>query len=113
MLKHIIVPAALEFEPELVLISAGFDAHRADPLGECVLESRSYAQMACQVRDLAGEVGAPVGAVLEGGYDAAALAECVLATVAALNGEGTSESIAPDPIITSRAAAHVGHFWAL
>ena len=113
VLEHVIVPAALEFEPELVLISAGFDAHRADPLGECVLESRSYAQMACQVRDLAGEVGAPVGAVLEGGYDAAALAECVLATVAAMNGEGTSESIAPDPIITSRAAAHVGHFWAL
>jgi len=65
VLEHVIVPAALEFEPELVLISAGFDAHRADPLGECVLESRSYAQMACQVRDLAAEVGAPVGAVLE------------------------------------------------
>ena len=113
VLEHVIVPAALEFEPELVLISAGFDAHRADPLGECALESRSYAQMACQVRDLAAEVGAPVGAVLEGGYDAAALAECVLATVAALNGEGTSASSAPDPLITSRVAAHVGHFWAL
>jgi acetoin utilization deacetylase AcuC-like enzyme len=50
---------------------------------------------------------------LEGGYDAAALAECVLATIAALNGEGTSASIAPDPLITSRVAAHVGHFWAL
>jgi acetoin utilization deacetylase AcuC-like enzyme len=51
--------------------------------------------------------------VLEGGYDAAALAECVLATVAALSGEGMAESIAPDPLITSRVAAHVGHFWAL
>jgi acetoin utilization deacetylase AcuC-like enzyme len=113
VLEHVIVPAALEFEPELVLISAGFDAHRADPLGDCVLESGSFAQMACQVRDLAAEVGAPVGAVLEGGYDAAALAECVLATVAALSGEGMAESIAPDPLITSRVAAHVGHFWAL
>lgn len=113
VLEHVIVPAALEFEPELVLISAGFDAHRADPLGDCVLESGSFAQMACQVRDLAAQVGAPVGAVLEGGYDAAALAECVLATVAALNGEGMTESIAPDPLITSRVAAHVGHFWAL
>jgi acetoin utilization deacetylase AcuC-like enzyme len=113
VLEYVIVPAALEFGPELVLISAGFDAHRADPLGGCLLESGSFAQMACQVRDLAAEVGAPVGAVLEGGYDGAALAECVTATVAALNGEGTSESIAPDPIVTSRAAAHVGHFWAL
>jgi acetoin utilization deacetylase AcuC-like enzyme len=109
----VIVPAALEFEPELVLLCAGFDAHRADPLGECALESGAFAQMACQVGDLAAQVGAPVGAVLEGGYDTAALAECVLATVAALNGEGRSESIAPDPLITSRAAAHVGHFWAL
>jgi acetoin utilization deacetylase AcuC-like enzyme len=113
VLEYVIVPAALEFRPDLVLISAGFDAHRADPLGGCVLESRSFAQMACQVRDLAAEVGAPVGAVLEGGYDSAALAECVLATVAALNGEGTSESIAPDPLVTSRVAAHVGHFWDL
>jgi acetoin utilization deacetylase AcuC-like enzyme len=113
VLEYVILPAALEFEPELVLISAGFDAHRADPLGGCLLESGSFAQMACQVRDLAAHVGAPVGAVLEGGYDGAALAESVLATVAALNGEGTSESIAPDPIVTSRAAAHVGHFWAL
>jgi acetoin utilization deacetylase AcuC-like enzyme len=113
VLEHVIVPAAREFEPELVLISAGFDAHRADPLGGCLLESSSFAQMACQVRDLASDVGAPVGAVLEGGYDTAALAECVLATVAALNGEGTSESIAPDPEITSRVAAQVGRFWAL
>jgi acetoin utilization deacetylase AcuC-like enzyme len=113
VLEHVIVPAALEFGPELVLISAGFDAHRADPLGGCLLESSSFAQMACQVRDLAAEVGAPVGAVLEGGYNTAALAECVLATVAALNGEGASASIAPDPLITSRVAAHVGHFWAL
>jgi acetoin utilization deacetylase AcuC-like enzyme len=113
VLEWVIVPAALEFEPELVLISAGFDAHRADPLGGCLLESGSFAQMACQVRDLAAQVGAPVGAVLEGGYHGAALAESVLATVAALNGEGTAESIAPDPIVTSRAAARVGHFWAL
>jgi acetoin utilization deacetylase AcuC-like enzyme len=113
VLEYVIVPAALEFEPELVLISAGFDAHHADPLGGCLLDSRSFAQMACQVRDLAAQVGAPVGAVLEGGYDTATLAECVLATIAALNGAGAAESIAPDPLVTSRVAAHVGHFWAL
>jgi len=51
--------------------------------------------------------------VLEGGYDPAALADSVVATVAALAGEGAAESIAPDPFVTSRVAAHVGHYWTL
>jgi acetoin utilization deacetylase AcuC-like enzyme len=112
-LEYVIIPAALEFAPELVLISAGFDAHRDDPLGHCLLEASSFAQMACHVRDAAATVGAPVGAVLEGGYHPPALAQCVLATVAALAGVGTAESIAPDPFVTSRVAAHIGHYWTL
>jgi len=113
VLEHVIVPVLLEFEPRLVLISAGFDAHSADPLGGCLLEAESFAQMACHVRDAAAAVKAPVGAVLEGGYDPPALAESVTATIAALGGEGEAESIAPDPLITGRAAAHVGHYWSL
>ncbi len=113
VLEHVVLAAGLEFAPDLVLISAGFDAHARDPLGGCKLEAASFHQMACQVRDLARGCGAPVGAVLEGGYDPAALAESVLATVAALGGEGRSESIAPEFAVTPRIAAHVGHFWTL
>jgi acetoin utilization deacetylase AcuC-like enzyme len=113
VLEHVIVPVGLEYRPQLVLISAGFDAHRDDPLGGCRLESESFARMACLVRDLAAEVGAPIGAVLEGGYDTTALAESVLLTIRALGGEGEADSIAPESIITPRAAAHVGHHWAL
>jgi acetoin utilization deacetylase AcuC-like enzyme len=113
VLEYVIVPVALEFRPELILISAGFDAHAADPLGGCLLESGSFAQLTCHVRDTARELGAPVGAVLEGGYDLPALAASVVATVAALTGQGEAESIAPDPLVTSRAAAHVAHFWTL
>jgi acetoin utilization deacetylase AcuC-like enzyme len=113
VLEHVIIPAALEFKPQLVLISAGFDAHRDDPLGGCQLESSSFAQMACHARDMSNQVGAPLGAVLEGGYDPEALASCVLATIAALDGAGEAESIAPDGLVTSRIAAHVGHFWTL
>jgi acetoin utilization deacetylase AcuC-like enzyme len=113
VLEYVIVPAAAEFGPDLVLISAGFDAHRADPLGGCRLEAESFAQMACHLRDLGAQAGAPVGAVLEGGYDPPALAESVLATIAALAGAGEAESIAPDPIVTSRLAAHIGHYWTL
>ena len=113
LLEHIVLPAAAEFEPQLVLISAGFDAHRDDPLAECRLEVSSFGQMACQVRDAAKEWGAPVGAVLEGGYDLGALAASTVATMAALAGEGEAVSAAPEEIVTPRAASHVGHHWRL
>jgi len=113
VLEHVIVPAALEFHPQLILVSAGFDAHRADPLAGCALDASTYAQMTAQVLELARRVGAPVGVVLEGGYEPDALADSVLAMIGALNGQTQPESIAPDPVITARVAAHVGHFWTL
>jgi acetoin utilization deacetylase AcuC-like enzyme len=90
LLTGTILPAATAFEPQLVLVSAGFDAHAEDPLAGCRLESASFARMACHVRDLARAQGAPLGAVLEGGYAPAALAESVEATMRALGGEGES-----------------------
>ena len=113
LLEHVVLPAAAEFEPQLVLVSAGFDAHLADPLAECRLETSTFAQMACQVREAAAAWGAPVGAVLEGGYDLAALADSTVATMAALGGEGEAVSAAPEPLLTSRAASHVSHYWSL
>ncbi|HEY5317087.1 MAG TPA: histone deacetylase, partial [Solirubrobacteraceae bacterium] len=113
LLEHIIVPAARAFAPELVLLSAGFDAHRLDPIGGCRLETDDFARMACQVRDLAVDLDAPVGAVLEGGYNPGALGDCVVATLAALTGVGDAEEIAPEPILTGRAAAQIGRYWAL
>jgi acetoin utilization deacetylase AcuC-like enzyme len=113
LLEHVILPAAREFAPELVLISAGFDAHRLDPVGGCRLETDDFARMACQVRDLATDLDVPLGAVLEGGYDPDTLGDCVVATLAALAGAGTAEEIAPEPILTGRAAAQVGRYWEL
>jgi acetoin utilization deacetylase AcuC-like enzyme len=113
VLEHVIVPVGVEFRPALILVSAGFDAHREDPLGDCTLDTDSFAQMARLLRDLARTVEAPVGAVLEGGYVPAALADCVLATIRSLDGDGEAESIAPDPLVTSRVAAHVAHYWTL
>ena len=84
LLEGEILPAAAEFEPQLVLISAGFDAHRDDPLAECRLEATSFARMASLVRAAAAGWGVPVGAVLEGGYALEALAESVVATMTAL-----------------------------
>jgi acetoin utilization deacetylase AcuC-like enzyme len=88
LLEDEVLPAAAEFEPQLVLISAGFDAHRDDPLAECRLEASSFGRMATMAREAAANWGAPIGAVLEGGYNLGALAESVAATMAALGGEG-------------------------
>ena len=113
LLEHIVLPAAAAFEPDLVLISAGYDAHRADPLAGCRLETSSFAQMARHVRDLARERSIPLGAVLEGGYAPAVLGECVVETLTALAGETPAESAAPEPFFTARAASHIGHYWPL
>jgi acetoin utilization deacetylase AcuC-like enzyme len=87
LLEREVLPAADRFEPQLVLISAGFDAHRDDPLAECRLEASSFGRMATMVREAAAGWEAPVGAVLEGGYALQALADSVVATMAALGGE--------------------------
>jgi acetoin utilization deacetylase AcuC-like enzyme len=113
LIEHIALPAARAFEPDLVLISAGFDAHRDDPLAGCRLEATSFAEMARHVRGLAAALDAPLGAVLEGGYEPTALARCVQETLTALSGEEPPRSAAPEPLLTSRAAAHIGHYWPL
>jgi len=113
LIEHIVLPVAASFEPDLVLISAGFDAHVADPLAGCRLDASAFAGMARHVRAFAHERAIPLGAVLEGGYAPGALAECVTATLAALADDEPPESAAPEPFFTPRAAAHVAHYWEL
>ena len=113
LLEHILVPVAEEFAPDLILLSAGFDAHRDDPLAGCLLETGSFALMARLVRDLASGLGVPLGAVLEGGYAPEALAASARATLSALLDDEPARSAAPEPLLTSRAASHVGHYWSL
>jgi acetoin utilization deacetylase AcuC-like enzyme len=112
LLEHIVEPVARAFAPDLLLLSAGFDAHVGDPLASCRLRTSSFAQMACRVRDLAVAVGAPLGLVLEGGYDSQALAESVIATLLALDGEGEARS-AGEHQLTARAIAHLRRYWEL
>jgi acetoin utilization deacetylase AcuC-like enzyme len=84
LVDHIAVPLIREIQPQLVAISAGYDAHRADPLAECELDEAAYGGMASSVRAAAADVGAPVLVCLEGGYDLGALSGSVLATIEAL-----------------------------
>jgi acetoin utilization deacetylase AcuC-like enzyme len=69
--------------------------------------------MTCHLRDLAARLEAPLGIVLEGGYEPSALADSVVATLAALGGEGEAIESAPEALLTSRAAAGVARYWTL
>src|SRR5690606_11530329 len=80
-----LLPAVDAFAPELLLLSAGFDGHRADPVAHIELEADDYAWLTCELVALAGRhAGGRVVSMLEGGYDLAALAECSVAHVRAL-----------------------------
>jgi acetoin utilization deacetylase AcuC-like enzyme len=92
LVEHLVAPIARGFEPGLLAISAGYDAHRDDPLAECLLDTDSYGEMAAVMRDLAAELGVPVLVCLEGGYDRVALAASVLETIEALGGDREAPS---------------------
>ena len=84
LVEHVVAPLIRSWAPQLVLLSAGFDAHRADPLATCRLTEAGFAGMTASVRNACAEVGAPVGLVLEGGYAVEALAASMAAVVPVL-----------------------------
>ena len=84
LVEHVAMPLGRAYEPRLILLSAGFDAHRDDPLADARVTEGGFAAMAAAMSRLGAETGAPVGAVLEGGYDLGALSSSVVATMRAL-----------------------------
>jgi acetoin utilization deacetylase AcuC-like enzyme len=111
LVQHIVMPALRSFEPGLILVSAGFDAHRADPLAQCTLATESFATMATHVAATARDLGVPFGAVLEGGYDLDALAGSVAATLEAFADEHAEPESFEREEITDRAAVVVQQYW--
>ena len=78
--QNMLERAAAHSKPELVLISAGFDAHRADPIGSLGLESEDFSELTRLVVACANQFcGGKIVSLLEGGYDVRALAESVQA----------------------------------
>ncbi|MEO8802560.1 MAG: histone deacetylase family protein [Rudaea sp.] len=81
----IVLPALRAFQPQLLMISAGFDAHRLDPLADLNLEAGDYAWATQQLVGVASESAAGrIVSSLEGGYSPTALRESTAAHVAAL-----------------------------
>jgi acetoin utilization deacetylase AcuC-like enzyme len=81
------LPVGRSFAPDLVIVSAGFDAHARDPLAEMRVSERGFAAMTSALSELAaGTCGGKLVLLLEGGYDLAALAASVRASLEVLRG---------------------------
>jgi acetoin utilization deacetylase AcuC-like enzyme len=83
--EQVFLPALGEFKPELIFISAGFDAHRDDPLADLALVNEDYAWMTMQIKTIANQhAQGRIVSSLEGGYHLNALAEAATAHIKAL-----------------------------
>jgi acetoin utilization deacetylase AcuC-like enzyme len=111
LVQHVVAPVARAYEPRFVFVSAGFDAHRDDPLASCMLTEETYAAMATTIRDLATELGVPLAIVLEGGYDLGALARSVAATMAAAVSDEILDEAPDDGPLVERARGHFARWW--
>jgi len=90
--RAVAAPLLRRFGPQLLLVSAGFDAHFADPLAQMLLDTRGYYEIASLLRALAGELcEGRIVYGLEGGYDQTALAWSVRACIDTLIGEPFAE----------------------
>jgi acetoin utilization deacetylase AcuC-like enzyme len=81
---QIVRPVALEYEPDLILLSAGYDAHKLDPVGGQKVSTTGFARLTAGLLELSRLTGAKVIGFLEGGYNPQALAESVVATLRVL-----------------------------
>ncbi|MCD6145804.1 MAG: histone deacetylase [Methanosarcinales archaeon] len=86
--RNILIPAALEFDPDIVLVSAGFDAHIDDPLAGMAVTTAGFGRLASIVSSIADRCcDGRLAITLEGGYDLNALSHSVLAVLKVMAGE--------------------------
>lgn len=103
--EQVLAPAARRYKPELILVSAGYDAHWADPLTSLGLSITGFGRIAAIVKSLADELcKGRVVLMLEGGYHLGALGYGVLATLQSMAGA----SVWQDPLGPARASAWGG-----
>jgi acetoin utilization deacetylase AcuC-like enzyme len=106
-LDEVAAPVVAEFAPTWVLVSAGFDAHRADPLADLALSAGDFADLAGDVAGYAPRDGRMV-LFLEGGYDLEALRSSVAATLGALGGTGVGSGEGERPTAGGAGSHAVG-----
>ena len=98
VMDRLILPLLNRYQPEMVLVSYGFDPHWSDPLGHLQLSAKGYGDLiASLVAWIDTACGGRIALFLEGGYDLDAAAACSQAVVAALLGEAWVDSLGPSP----------------
>ncbi|GAB4821315.1 hypothetical protein N2152v2_008361 [Parachlorella kessleri] len=98
--QHVILPIAHEYAPDLVIISAGFDAAEGDPIGGCLLTPEVYGHMTAMLQTVA-----PTVLILEGGYNLLSVAKSTEACVRVLLGERPPQLPAQQPASAAGMAA--------
>ena len=96
--EDLLVPVAREYQPQFILVSAGFDPHREDPLGGMSVSAAGFGALAGIVKDLADELcPGRLVLTLEGGYALAAQARSVIKVLETLGGAPHRRSALPGP----------------
>ena len=117
----VVIPVVRQFEPDLIIVSAGFDAHERDPLGGMRLTTPAFAAMTSELRAVADECcRGRIVASVEGGYDLQALAGSLDGVIETLNGPPSPPAWPSSGIVSSRGrdsikAAHLAlaPFWTI
>jgi acetoin utilization deacetylase AcuC-like enzyme len=100
--EAVLGPLLAAYQPQLILVSAGFDAHKKDPIGRLNLSAKVYGELTALVLGLgAGAKGLPILFSLEGGYEPNALSECLREVLKMLTAD-------PRPAKTSAAETRLG-----
>lgn len=93
ILEELIIPLLERYQPEMILVSYGFDTHWSDPLGSLLLTSQGYGSLIERLVDWADQkCQGRIALFLEGGYNLSAAETCTLSVVAALLGDRVPES---------------------
>ncbi len=104
----VVGPAVERYAPDLVIVSAGFDAHERDPLAGMRVTTDGYGAIVARLRAAAQQAcGGRIAAVTEGGYHLSALAECLEVTLEELQGSGATVAFKPEGT-SDRARAALG-----
>ena len=104
---EVVRPVMRQFKPDLVLVSAGFDAHERDPLGGMRLTTAAFGAMTQELRAIAAECcEGRIAVMTEGGYDLRALGECLTAVVDALAADSGEAARWPAPSAVQPSRGH-------
>ena len=117
----VVIPVLRQFEPDLVIVSAGFDAHERDPLGGMRLTTPAFAAMTSELRAVAEEsCRGRIVATVEGGYDLQGLAESLDAVIETLHGPSAPAAWPSGAVVSTRghdsvktASVALAPFWTI